>query len=58
MSQKPVELRPEEEQILEELMQASPFGEKVLLRIAVRIGLETIKKDPTVLMPFLSKKLD
>lgn len=58
MTQKPVEMRPEEVEILEELMQASPFGEKVLLRIALRIGLETIRKDPTVLMPYLSKKLD
>ncbi|MCA8922277.1 MAG: hypothetical protein KDD82_10740 [Planctomycetes bacterium] len=58
MSQKTVELSPEDAGILEGLMQASPFTEKVLLRVALRIGLETIRKDPTVLMPYLSKKFD
>jgi hypothetical protein len=33
-----------------------PFPQDTLLKLALRIGLEMIKKDPSVLMPYLAKK--
>ncbi len=34
----------------------SPFPQQVLLKLALRIGIAEIRKDPTVLMAFLAKK--
>lgn len=57
MIKKTVELSKEDLEILDGLMQASPFNEAVFTRVALRIGLDAIRKDPTVLMPFLSKHM-
>ena len=52
----PVILQDDDEALLQELLESSPFDQKILLRVALRIGLERIQKDPTILMPYLSKK--
>jgi len=52
-----IEATVEENDLVDELTENSPFQRKTLLRIALRIGLEAIKKDPSILMPYISKKM-
>ena len=53
-----VPITPVEERLVTEIIEDSPFPRNQILRLALRIGLETIRKDPTVLMPFLTKNND
>ena len=41
--------------LIEDLMEGSPFKRDMLLSIALRIGLKAIKQDPTILLPYVSK---
>ena len=50
-----VPLTADDAAILKGMCEDSPFPESILLKLALRIGLQTIKKDPTVLMPFVAK---
>ncbi len=45
-----------DQKLIEELEEGSPFTQAILLRVALRVGLSAIRKDPTVLMPFLNKQ--
>ncbi len=50
-----VPLTADDANTLKGMCEDSPFPESILLKLALRIGLQTIKKDPTVLMPFVAK---
>ncbi len=50
-----VPLTAEDAGTLQEMCEDSPFPESILLKLALRIGLQAIRKDPTVLMPFVAK---
>lgn len=49
-------LTPEDRKALDDLIEDSPFPEQVLLRIALRIGMTAIRKDPKVVLTFLAKE--
>ena len=51
-----VPLSAEDRERVEEILESSPFTQALLLQLALRIGLQEIQRDPTVLMPFLAKK--
>jgi hypothetical protein len=51
-----VHLTKEDKAILDDLLDGSPFPEKILLRVAMRIGFNVIRKDPKVMLSFLPKK--
>jgi hypothetical protein len=51
-----VQLTKEDAALLEDLVDGSPFPQAVLLRLALRIGMTAIQKQPNVLMQFLSKE--
>jgi hypothetical protein len=51
-----VQLTKEDADLLEDLVDGSPFPQPVLLRLALRIGLTAIRKQPNVLMQFLAKE--
>jgi hypothetical protein len=51
-----VEMTAEDQSLLEDLVEGSPFPEQVLLRIALKIGMMTIQRDPKVLLRFIGKK--
>lgn len=51
-----IKVTAEDQGVIEELLESSPFEQAALLRVALRIGLETIKRNPMVLMKFLGKK--
>lgn len=46
----------EDQDVIEEILEAAPFSQGAILRVALRIGLEGIKRNPTILMRFLGKK--
>jgi hypothetical protein len=41
-----------------EVLESSPFPQDMILKLAMRIGLDEIKKDPSVLLPYVSKSKD
>jgi hypothetical protein len=41
---------------LEDLVDGSPFPEQTLLRLALRIGMTAIRKEPKVLLSFMAKE--
>ena len=45
----------DDQALIEDLMEGSPFKQEMLLTIALRIGLKAIKQDPTILLPYVSK---
>ncbi|MBL4846544.1 MAG: hypothetical protein JKY65_13540 [Planctomycetes bacterium] len=47
--------QPDKDQIAD-VLESCPFPQDTLLKLALRIGLDTIKKDPSVLMPYIAKK--
>lgn len=51
-----IKVTAEDQEVIEEILESSPFTANVLLRVALRIGLETIKKNPLILTRFLGKK--
>jgi hypothetical protein len=51
-----VQLTKEDAQLLEDLVDGSPFPQSVLLRLALRIGMTAIQKQPNVLLQFLAKE--
>lgn len=51
-----VTLTKEDAQLLEDLVDGSPFPQSVLLRLALRIGMTAIQKQPNVLLQFLAKE--
>lgn len=51
-----VPITAEDKQRIADVLEVCPFGQDTLLKLALRIGLETIKKDPSVLLPYLAKK--
>lgn len=51
-----VNLTKEDADLLEDLVDGSPFPQAVLLRLALRIGMTAIQKQPNVLMQFLAKE--
>ena len=51
-----VQITKEDAQLLEDLVDGSPFPQGVLLRLALRIGMTAIQKQPNVLMQFLAKE--
>ena len=51
-----VPITEEDRKAIADVLESSPFKQDILLKLALRIGLERIAKDPTVLMPFLAKK--
>ena len=46
----------QDQQEIASMIEDSPFPRPVLLKLALRIGIVEIRKDPTVLMAFLAKK--
>ena len=51
-----VKITADDHRDIQAMIEDSPFSREVLLRLALRIGIENIRKDPTVLMPYLAKK--
>lgn len=51
-----IKVTPEDQDVIEEILEGSPFTQAVILRVALRIGLEGIKRNPMILMRFLGKK--
>jgi hypothetical protein len=51
-----VKITAEDHRAIQAMIEDSPFARDVLLRLALRIGIQNIRKDPSVLMPFLAKK--
>ena len=51
-----VPITAEDKQAIADVLDSSPFPQDVLLKLALRIGLKAIAKDPTILMPYLAKK--
>lgn len=51
-----VPITAEDKQRIADVLESSPFPQEVILKLAVRIGLDMIKKDPTILLPYVSKK--
>jgi hypothetical protein len=51
-----VHLSAEDKKVLDDLLDGSPFPEKILLSVAMRIGFTVIRKDPKVMLNFLPKK--
>ena len=51
-----IQVTAEDKQELEDLVDGSPFPEQVLLRLALRIGMTAIRKEPKVLLSFLAKE--
>ncbi len=51
-----VELTKDDRETIDDLVDGSPFNEQALLRAALRIGIQVIKRDPTILMKYLGKK--
>ncbi|MCO5172140.1 MAG: hypothetical protein M9894_38065 [Planctomycetes bacterium] len=49
-------LSAEDRQALDDLVEDSPFPEQVLLRMALRIGMMAIRKDPKIVLAFLQKE--
>mgnify|MGYP000110481407 CR=1 FL=1 len=45
-----------DKQELEDLVDGSPFPEQTLLRLALRIGMTAIRKEPKVLLSFMAKE--
>ena len=37
------------------MVEDSPFPESVLLKLALRVGIAEIRKDPTILMKYVAK---
>jgi len=52
----PVPITPADKELIEDILESSPFKQDVLLQLALRIGLKAIQEDPTILMPYLAKK--
>ncbi|RMG17183.1 MAG: hypothetical protein D6731_04525 [Planctomycetota bacterium] len=50
-----VELSAEDQELLLSLLEDSPFPKNLLLRLALRIGMKEIRKDPAVLLPYVAK---
>lgn len=48
----------EDLKVLEDLVDGSPFSQDAILRVALRIGMMAIQKNPNVILPFLGKKQD
>lgn len=53
-----VPITAEDKQRIADVLESSPFPQQVILKLAMRIGLDQIKKDPTVLMPYVAKSGD
>lgn len=51
-----VPITAQDKQTIADILESSPFKQDVLLKLALRIGLKAIAKDPTILMPYLAKK--
>lgn len=51
-----VPITPEDKQKIADVLDSSPFPQDTLLKLALRIGLGEIAKDPTILMPYLAKQ--
>lgn len=51
-----VPITEQDRQAIADVLESSPFKQDIMLKLALRIGLDAIAKDPTVLMPFLAKK--
>lgn len=49
-------LGPDDRKALDDLVEDSPFPEQVLLRMALRIGMMAIRKDPKIVLSFLAKE--
>lgn len=49
-------LTPEDRKAIDDLVEDSPFPEQVLLRLALRIGMMAIRKDPKIVLTFLAKE--
>ena len=51
-----VPITEDDKQAIADVLNSSPFSQDILLKLALRIGLKEIAKDPSVLMPYLAKK--
>lgn len=51
-----VPITAEDKQRIADVLESSPFPQELILKLAVRIGLDMIKKDPSILMPYVAKK--
>ncbi|MBX3467781.1 MAG: hypothetical protein KF878_12930 [Planctomycetes bacterium] len=49
-------LTAEDRQAIDDLVEDSPFPEQVLLRMALRIGMMAIRKDPKIVLTFLQRE--
>lgn len=51
-----VPMTKEDLDLLQDLLDGSPFTQDALCQIAIRVGMKTIQKNPNVVMQFLAKK--
>jgi hypothetical protein len=51
-----VELTNEDANHIRSMVEDSPFPKNVLLKLALRIGIQEIKRDPAILMKYVAKK--
>lgn len=51
-----VPISADDDAVLKDMAEESPFPEAILVKLALRIGIQAIKKDPSVLMPFVAKQ--
>ena len=51
-----VPITAEDKERIDDVLDSSPFPQDTLLKLAMRIGLDAIKRDPSVLMPYVAKK--
>ena len=51
-----VQITTEDQAEIQSMTEDSPFPESVLLKLALRIGIVEIRKDPTILMKYVAKQ--
>ncbi|MGE0708177.1 MAG: hypothetical protein AB7N76_00925 [Planctomycetota bacterium] len=51
-----VPITEEDKQRIADVLESCPFPQDVILKLAIRIGLDEIKKDPSILMQYVAKK--
>lgn len=51
-----VPITAEDKERIADVLDSSPFPQDTILKLALRIGLDAIKKNPAVLMPYVAKK--
>lgn len=50
-----VPITADDKQLIQDVLDSSPFPQELLTKLALRIGLKAIQKDPTILMPYVAK---